>query len=84
VRLRPHYPTLVLLDMVTCMFGVILTGGSIGESSTRNTTRNSKNMCRTFDDKTEAQQYARRMNKLLSPGEKSYYRLKYKIVTLNS
>ena len=31
----------------------------------------------TFDSKEEAEEKAKRMNKLLSPGEKKYYRMKY-------
>lgn len=34
----------------------------------------------TFDDKTVASQYASSRNKMLSPGEKSYYKMKYSVV----
>lgn len=47
---------------------VTLSGGSI----------NSKPLTFTFTTEALAKEYARRMNKLLSPGEKSYYKMRYK------
>ena len=47
---------------------VTLTGGSIG----------SKPSTKIFETEIEAKEYAKRMNKILSPGEKSYYKMKYK------
>jgi hypothetical protein len=48
---------------------VIRTGGSIGEREFK----------KEFDSKEEATDYAKRMNKQLSPGEKSYYKIKYSV-----
>ena len=47
---------------------VTLFGGSIG----------SRPSTTTFNTPEEAKDYAKRMNKLLSPGEKSYYKMRYK------
>ena len=51
---------------------VCLRGGSIGEIANRKT-----NVIKTFNTPEEAKQYAKDMNKILSPGEKSYYKLRY-------
>ena len=51
-------------------FGVILTGGSIGQKEAEP---------KYFDTKEERDAYKKRMNKLFSPGEKSYYKLRYKV-----
>ena len=37
-----------------------------------------------FSDKQEAKAKQKRMNKLLSPGEKSYYGLAYKVATVGN
>jgi hypothetical protein len=50
---------------------VIRSGGSIGE----------KEFKKEFDSKEKAIDYAKSMNKQLSPGEKSYYKIKYKVKT---
>ena len=49
-------------------YGVFRKGGSIGEK------RDDKPI-KVFTSKEEAKEYAKRMRKLLSPGEKKYYRL---------
>jgi len=36
-------------------------------------------VCKSFDTKEEAQEYAKRMRKWLSPGEKSYYGMGYRV-----
>jgi hypothetical protein len=48
---------------------VIRSGGSIGE----------KEFKKEFNSKEEAMDYARRMNKQLSPGEKSFYKIRYNV-----
>jgi hypothetical protein len=49
---------------------VIRTGGSAGEKSFK----------KEFDSEEKAKEYAKRSNSLLSPGEKQYYNIKYKVV----
>lgn len=53
-------------------YGVYRKGGSIGEKP-------SKEPHKTFDSAEEAKSHAKGMNKLLSPGEKKYYRIKYHV-----
>jgi len=61
-------------DEVTEGVKVILKGGSIGSKP-------SVGKEFTGDDAdTKAKEYAARMNKILSPGEKSYYKMKYVVV----
>ena len=55
---------------------VIRTGGSIGEQG-------KDNVVSDHDDAESAMAKARRMNKLLSPGEKKYYKIKYKVQKIN-
>jgi hypothetical protein len=54
-------------------FGVIHTGGSIGENP-------HIPLRDTFADKKEAKAKAMRMNALLSAGEKKYYKIRYKVI----
>ena len=56
------------------MYGVERTGGSISEKSPC--------LVAKFSDKKSAINYAKRMRKYLSPGEKGYYRIKYKTIKL--
>lgn len=63
-------------------FSVVLKGGSIGGKPSIKSPSDLKgqkvqDLNSLFDDKAEAQKKAKRMNKLLSPGEKKYYSLKY-------
>jgi hypothetical protein len=51
---------------------VIQKGGSIGEQPNR--------VVKSFDTPEQAKEYAKRMNKNLSPGEKQYYGIKYVVV----
>jgi hypothetical protein len=51
---------------------VVQKGGSIGEQPNR--------VVKSFDTPEEAKEYAKRMNKNLSPGEKQYYGIKYVVV----
>lgn len=53
---------------------VIRKGGSVGEKPSQ----------KEFNSKEEAKEYAKRMNKQLSSGEKSYYKIKYIIVSKDS
>jgi hypothetical protein len=54
-------------------FGVIHTGGSIGEKP-------HIPLHETFADKADAKAKAKRMNALLSAGEKKYYNIRYKVI----
>jgi hypothetical protein len=51
------------------LWGLFRDGGSVGQMSMDNTDSGSKE---------EMQAKAKRMNKTLTPGEKKYYRIKYK------
>lgn len=51
-------------------YGVYKRGGSIGER---------KGLIKTFDTKEEAQEYAKRQRRHLSPGERKYYKLGYTV-----
>jgi hypothetical protein len=53
--------------------GVFLKGGSIG------TKHDSNKPIKVHDNLEDAKAHAKRMNKLLSPGEKNYYRMKYHV-----
>lgn len=57
--------------------GVYLQGGAIGETAGR------KNPIQKFTSKEDATAYARRRNAQLTPGEKSYYKMKYVAIPLN-
>lgn len=52
-------------------YGVSKLGGSIGEK---------QGIIKSFSTHEEAKEYASRMNKQLTPGEKNYYKIKYKVV----
>lgn len=60
------------------MYQVVLTGGSVAEQQARGT--QAARPTDTFADKADAAAKAKRLNKLLSPGEKAYYGLRYKVV----
>jgi hypothetical protein len=51
-------------------YTVIRTGGSVGDKSFK----------KEFDSEEKAKEYAKRMNNQLSPGEKKYYKIKYKVI----
>ncbi len=53
-------------------YGVFSKGGSIGQKT-------SDVPVRVFDDKNEAKEFAARLRKQLSPGEKKYYKMSYVI-----
>lgn len=67
-------------------YWVIATGGSIGDQG-RGTTYIGGGIrgqiYKTFDDVDEAKDYAKRMRSYLSKGEKSYYKMGYKVVPAN-
>ena len=78
-----------LLIKTMDMYGVFLRGGSIGEVA-NNSQKLSKringrnaSLCKTFTDKEEAMEYAKRRRGYLSKGEKSYYRMGYNVVKLS-
>jgi hypothetical protein len=50
-------------------YGVYPTGGSIGANNSK--------PYKTFNNKTDAQEYAKRMRKQLSKGERGYYKMNY-------
>jgi hypothetical protein len=65
-------------------YTVVLFGGSIGDKPIRSirdligkSIIDNKKIFNNIDD---AKEKAKRMNKILSPGEKKYYRMKYKVV----
>jgi hypothetical protein len=58
------------------MFGIYLKGGSIGSKSGKD------NILFIFETKEEAKERAKDWNKMLTPGEKSYYGMRYMVVTL--
>src|SRR6056300_313241 len=51
-------------------YTVIRTGGSVRDKSFKE----------EFDSEEKAKEYAKKMNSQLSPGEKKYYKIKYKVV----
>jgi hypothetical protein len=57
-------------DGASVKYGVYKRGGSIGER---------KGLIKTFDTKEEAQEYAKRQRRHLSPGERKYYKLGYTV-----
>lgn len=64
-------------------YGVIATGGSIGSSRSDNyMSKYRGRLVATFDDANEAKEYAKRMKTYLTPGEKKYYMMSYKVVKL--
>jgi len=65
-------------------FYALETGGSIGSGSS-NTYMDSKpgRVVATFKDKVKAQEYAKNRRKQLSPGERGYYEMGYRVVKGN-
>ena len=59
-------------------YGVYRKGGSIGERDKSDHPKHGK-LTKTFDSADEAKSHAKGMNKVLSPGEKTYYRMKYHV-----
>jgi hypothetical protein len=57
-------------DSEATKYGVYRRGGSIGAH---------KGLIKTFDTKEEAQEYAKRQRKHLTPGERSYYKMGYTV-----
>lgn len=62
-------------------YSVYRRGGSIGETSNYHHKHGS--FIKTHDNKEDAKEYAKRSNKTLTPGEKSYYKIKYHVVEHN-
>jgi hypothetical protein len=63
-------------------FGVFEKGGSIGQNQT-NVVPGKGKLVSTFDTKPEADEYAKRRKKSLSPGEKGYYGMGYTVVKMS-
>jgi len=55
---------------------VYLEGGSVGNN--KKLDKKGRNIYKSFLNLKEAKDYAKRMNKQLSPGEKKYYKMKFK------
>lgn len=68
------------------MFDVVMMGGSIGDRGITSLRQikgeKVKNPDGLYDTKEKAKDVAKRMNKGLSPGEKKYYGIKYKVATV--
>ncbi len=60
-------------------FIVVRTGGSIG---TKYDAKLRGVMVKEFDDKEEAKEFAKSRRKMLSPGEKKYYGMRYSVRTV--
>ena len=67
-------------------YGVFRTGGSIGEKHgvVANLGGEVGILVSTFNDEKDANEYAKRMKKYLSPGERKYYGMSYKVKKLDS
>jgi hypothetical protein len=63
-------------------FAVISKGGSIGGNKANYDPRLKGTVIATFDTKKEADAYAQRRNKTLSPGEKKGYGMSYSSVKM--
>jgi len=70
-----------MIDL-TNNFGVILKGGSIGSSNTNYIPSKNGRLIMTFLTMDMAKDYAKLMRNKLSPGEKSYYKMKYLSIQL--
>jgi hypothetical protein len=72
------------IDKMQESFAVYRKGGSVGElSGQKDYHPTHGKLIKTFDDKDEATSHAKSMNKMLSPGEKKYYRINYHVKPLN-
>jgi len=69
-------------------YAVVMLGGSIGNKSIRKVSdlkgTEVKDKDRIFDSIDKAKEKAKQMNKLLSPGEKTYYGLKYVVAKIEN
>ena len=68
---------------------VVLSGGSVGTSNNYAVSGQHATLYMIDDNKfvgsyDECKEYASRSNKGLSAGEKKYYRMRYKVIALNS
>jgi hypothetical protein len=66
-----HKESIDLRPSRTESYGVFMKGGSIGSKNDPN------KPIKVHDTEQDAKDHAKRMNKMLSPGEKNYYRIKY-------
>ena len=64
-------------------YGVVFSGGSLGSNKTGYFDQHHRKLDYTFDTEIEAKQKAARMNKILSPGEKTHYNMKYTAVKVS-
>jgi len=58
-------------------FGVVFQGGSIGSKGSGYTDKRNRKLSFSFNSEENAKAKAKKMNKILSPGEKKYYGMKY-------
>ena len=69
-------------------YSVALQGGSIGEKTihTKSLLKGipAKDIFPLYDNKADATEHVKTLNKQLSPGEKKYYRLKYIVVEVGA
>lgn len=63
-------------------YGVVSYGGSIGSHKKGYFNKKNGKLIATFDDEKEAKEKAKRMNSVLSKGEKSYYGMRYSAVKI--
>jgi len=66
---------------VTGKYCVVMSGGSIGEKGVVD--KKGRKLVDTFETREEAAVYAKRRNSQLSPGEKTYYKIKFYICPYN-
>ena len=70
-------------------FNVIRTGGSIGEihaakEAGKWDTKARGVVVKTFENKEEARDFAKALRSWLTPGEKSYYGMGYKVIEIKN
>jgi hypothetical protein len=81
------YEKIVNEDSANIQYDVVRLGGSIGEKSIRDH-RDLKGVKvpytdkELYTDKSLAQEAAKRLNKVVSPGEKKYYGIKYVVAEI--
>jgi hypothetical protein len=72
----------------TLQYDVVQTGGSVGEKAVRNIKElkgsHPKHLSTVHNDIEAAKRSVKRMNKMLSPGEKKYYGIRYKLAVIEN
>jgi len=62
--------------------GVFLLGGYVSQDNPKWLYKKNGRLVQTFDTTELAKEFTMRMNKLISPGEKKYYGMKYTVIPL--